>query len=175
MAKKESAERGYMTRDEIRAHVPQDGTKIAYLDKILKRKGLLSPKTREEVSRLEEEYLLNRAGNTPSRDNYVALAKFYENGGGGEGRRAKADLYRSRATDIEKGWWPEKDWHKDPWNGLYASIATVAILSGIFFLSSNVTGNVISNLSNITSSWIGGVLFCIGLVSCFFWVKSRKR
>jgi len=63
--------------------------------------------------------------------------------------------------------------HKQDTSGIFLSILVGLI--GIFFLSSNITGKAISNLSNTTSSWIGGVLFCVGLVSCFFWVKNKKK
>ena len=52
--------------------------------------------------------------------------------------------------------------------------AVVGLIGGTFFLSSNVTGNVIG-LSVQTSSWIGGVLILIGLVSLGFWINSRKN
>lgn len=51
----------------------------------------------------------------------------------------------------------------------------VGVICGLFFLSSNVTGNVIGNMTNSTSNWIGGILFIIGLIGSFFWFKSRKR
>lgn len=55
-----------------------------------------------------------------------------------------------------------------------ATTAVVGLVGGSFFLSSNVTGNVIG-LSNTTSSWIGGVLILIGLIALGFWVKNRKK
>ena len=56
-----------------------------------------------------------------------------------------------------------------------APASVIGLVGGALFFSNGVTGNAISNLSNTTSSWIGGVLFCIGLVSCFFWVKNNKK
>ena len=44
---------------------------------------------------------------------------------------------------------------------------------GIFFLSNNITGNVIGNMTNSTSNIIGVGLLVIGLVAGFFWVKRR--
>ena len=58
---------------------------------------------------------------------------------------------------------------------LSGTTAVVALLGSLFFIGSSLTGNAIGSLSNITSSWIGGVLFCIGLISCFFWVKSKRE
>lgn len=57
-------------------------------------------------------------------------------------------------------------------------IAPALILSltlGLFFLSSNLTGNVIANLSNKTTSFLGVSLLIIGLVAGFFWMKARKK
>lgn len=54
-------------------------------------------------------------------------------------------------------------------------IAVVGLVSGIFFFSTSVTGNAISNLSSTTSSWIGGVLVLIGVVALGFWIKNKKR
>jgi len=48
------------------------------------------------------------------------------------------------------------------------------ILSGLFFLSSNITGNVIGNLANSTSNIIGGILFAGGLVTLFFLTKRKE-
>ncbi|MDO8528847.1 MAG: hypothetical protein Q7S06_03070 [Nanoarchaeota archaeon] len=50
--------------------------------------------------------------------------------------------------------------------------AIIGLASGLFFLSSNLTGNVIGNLTNTTSSIIGAVLFVGGLVAAFFWAKK---
>jgi len=57
--------------------------------------------------------------------------------------------------------------------GLSGMLSILGIFVGIFFLSNNVTGNVVG-LSNTTSSWIGGILILIGLVAGFFYVKNRK-
>lgn len=50
------------------------------------------------------------------------------------------------------------------------SIAGFAL--GLFFLSSNLTGNVIRNISNLTLNIIGATLFVGGLVATFFLVKK---
>ena len=54
--------------------------------------------------------------------------------------------------------------------------AAVLILVGIaslFFLSSNLTGNVIGNMSQTSSNWVGGVLFIIGLVGAFLYFRNK--
>jgi len=52
-------------------------------------------------------------------------------------------------------------------------IATLGLLSGIFFLSNNITGNAIANVSQSSGNILGAVLLVIGLVAGFFWVKKK--
>lgn len=52
-------------------------------------------------------------------------------------------------------------------------VATLGILSGLFFLSSNITGNVVGNLNQTSSNWIGGILFVIGLIGGYFFVRRK--
>lgn len=65
-----------------------------------------------------------------------------------------------------------------PKEGLENKVAKAVSLSGFgsgtVLLSSNITGNVIGNLNQISLNWIGGVLFVVGLIAGFFWLKKRK-
>jgi len=54
---------------------------------------------------------------------------------------------------------------------LTSIIATGGIFFGLFFLSNNITGNTIGNLTNSISNWTGGILFLLGLIGFFI---SRK-
>ena len=54
-----------------------------------------------------------------------------------------------------------------------ASIISLLFLASIFFSSSSLTGNAIANLTNQTSSLIGGVLFIVGIVGGWMWFKRR--
>ncbi|MEK6891139.1 MAG: hypothetical protein AABX03_03290 [Nanoarchaeota archaeon] len=55
-----------------------------------------------------------------------------------------------------------------------SSIITIAgFVGGIFFLSSNITGNVIGNITNSTSNFLGAGLLIVSLVAGFFWLKRR--
>jgi len=56
---------------------------------------------------------------------------------------------------------------------LKAIASVIALLGGLFFLSSNVTGNVIGNMTNSTSNWIGGILFSLGLVGALFYFRKK--
>jgi len=51
----------------------------------------------------------------------------------------------------------------------------IGLLGGIFFLSFNMTGNVIANMTNSTSNLIGAVLILVGLTGSFFWFRNSKR
>jgi hypothetical protein len=52
-------------------------------------------------------------------------------------------------------------------------IGIVGVLGGIFFLSSNLTGNVIGSLNQSSSNFIGIGFFLVGLVGAFFYFKKR--
>jgi hypothetical protein len=52
--------------------------------------------------------------------------------------------------------------------------AILGLLGGIFFFSSNITGNAIANLTTKTTSFLGAGLLVIGLVAGFFWLKAKK-
>jgi hypothetical protein len=55
-----------------------------------------------------------------------------------------------------------------------ATASIVGVLGGIFFLSTNITGNAIADMTTKTTSFLGAGLLIVGLVAGFFWVKSRK-
>jgi hypothetical protein len=54
-----------------------------------------------------------------------------------------------------------------------ATASIVGVLGGIFFLSTNITGNAIANVSQGSGNILGIVLLVVGLVAGFFWVKKR--
>ncbi len=53
-------------------------------------------------------------------------------------------------------------------------IAVSGILGSLFFLGSDLTGNVIADLTTQTTSFIGASLLIIGLIASFFWIKSKR-
>lgn len=57
---------------------------------------------------------------------------------------------------------------------LSATVSIIAILSGAFFFSTKITGNVIA-ISTKTSSLIGIALFLVGIIGAFFWLKSKNK
>lgn len=62
---------------------------------------------------------------------------------------------------------------KDLTSRVASVIAIAGVLSGLFFLSSNITGNAIANVSQSSSNVLGAVLLVVGLVAGFFWVKGK--
>lgn len=52
-------------------------------------------------------------------------------------------------------------------------ITFIGLIAGLLFLSSNITGNTISNMTNSTSNIIGAVLLVIGLVAGYFWIRNK--
>lgn len=63
--------------------------------------------------------------------------------------------------------------------GLEGKVTSVIAISGLalslFFLSSNITGNAIGNLTNSTSNYIGVIFLLLGIVGSFFYFRNRNR
>ncbi len=53
------------------------------------------------------------------------------------------------------------------------AVFIIGILAGTFFLSPNVTGNVVGNMTNSTSNILGVFLIIIGLIGGYFSFKKR--
>jgi len=53
-----------------------------------------------------------------------------------------------------------------------AVLSIGSVLAGIFFLSPNLTGNVIGNVAKNSGNILGGVLFILGIVGAFFTLKK---
>lgn len=54
---------------------------------------------------------------------------------------------------------------------LAGATTAILILGSFFFLSSNLTGNVIGSLNQTSSNWIGAGLFLIGLIGAFVYFR----
>ena len=64
---------------------------------------------------------------------------------------------------------------KDLGDKLTSIIAIAGLGAGIFFLSNNITGNAIANLTTKTTSFLGAGLLIVGLVAGFFWINGKKK
>ncbi len=58
-------------------------------------------------------------------------------------------------------------------SSLSSVLAIAGILGGLFFLSPNMTGNAIANVSQNSGNILGAVLLVVGLIAGFFSVKKR--
>ena len=78
----------------------------------------------------------------------------------------KAISYQERLEKVKKG----------KWHGLEGKVAValVLIIGSIFFLSPNITGNVIGNLSNNNSNFLGAILFILGIGFLLFIFRRNK-
>ncbi len=57
-----------------------------------------------------------------------------------------------------------------------ASMATIlGIFGGVYFLSANITGNVISDSVAKTASFLGTGLIVLGIIAGFFWIRAKKQ
>jgi hypothetical protein len=54
------------------------------------------------------------------------------------------------------------------------SASCVCLVLSLVFLSISLTGNVIADMSVKSSSQIGSVLFLLGIVGIFSWVKKKR-
>ena len=82
-------------------------------------------------------------------------------------QRARSDLKRNMTGVAGEGGELERG------VALKGIIGLVCLIVGGFFLSSNITGNVIGNLTQNSSNWIGGVLGVVGIVVIFFYFKRN--
>jgi len=53
-----------------------------------------------------------------------------------------------------------------------AILSIGSVLVGIFFLSPNLTGNVIGNMTRNSGNILGGILFILGIVGAFFTLRK---
>ena len=239
--KKESAKRGYVTKEEVEGHINKmvekippynrtwshkdyvDSKKRQYIAKIKQRKGLLARGTAQAVDEIYRGYVKEDAdsmykyaeelsaghstGNM-TRDCvnanseaglYSAASHKYEELGEydkaivsankavnakfnarwlspGDNPVGEQDL-ASEQADLEKRARMLKSKYGGQ-GGLEKATATasiVGLVAGIFFLSTNITGNAIADMATKTTSFLGAGLLIVGLVAGFFWLKGRKR
>jgi len=85
-------------------------------------------------------------------------------------------VYRRHPTEESRRIIEELDKYVPRIVGPAWIILTIAGLgAGIFFLSSNITGNAIADMTTKTISFLGAGLVIVGSVAGFFWIKSRNK
>ncbi|MBR9705985.1 solute carrier organic anion transporter [Candidatus Pacearchaeota archaeon] len=62
---------------------------------------------------------------------------------------------------------------RKPLEHYFGIISLFGFVLGGFFLSPNLTGNAIANLTTKTTSIIGAGLFIAGIVGTYFWIKKK--
>ncbi len=94
-----------------------------------------------------------------------------------EGFKNLAEKY-----DLQCRWVPARGYELENYmfvkkKGLERKILVVSVALGLIglliLISSNITGNVVSNLNQTSSNWIGGVLFIIGLIGIFTYLRRK--
>jgi len=60
------------------------------------------------------------------------------------------------------------------WQRVRKGLAILGIVGSIFFLSSNITGNVIADMTTKTTSFLGAGFLIVGLVAGFLWLKNKN-
>ncbi len=81
------------------------------------------------------------------------------------------DIGRKAGEEIAQ----ERKKKKNLEQHLSAIIGIGGLIASLFFLSPKITGNIIGNVGSQDSSIIGAILFFIGIIGGFFWIKSSKR
>ena len=118
--------------------------------------------------------LATRGGIKPRLDPYVSKV-LYENGEEKEFERASENVKRLKELGREIGEEiREEKQKKKKLEEIITGIISIGCLGlGILFLSMNVTGNVIRNITNSSSSFFGAGFLIIGLITGFFWIKRK--
>lgn len=55
---------------------------------------------------------------------------------------------------------------------LPAIVGGVGLIAGLFFLSPNITGNVVGNLTQNNSNWIGVIALVMGILGFYVWRRK---
>ncbi len=55
---------------------------------------------------------------------------------------------------------------------LPAVVGGVGLIIGLFFLSPNISGNVVGSLTQNTSNWVGVVALVVGILGFFVWRRK---
>lgn len=145
--------------------------------------NLYSPKINRRMTRKEYQYTLNH--DRGEADRLTSLYAEDSHASGGFMSADRREKFKQMGAMGEEAEYQLQEDANTPYatqqttsprrKGLFGKLfAVVGLVGGAFFLSSNMTGNVVG-LSSSSSNIIGSVLLVIGLVACFSWVKSKKN
>lgn len=82
--------------------------------------------------------------------------------------RAYLGSYNARSKDINEKGWERSVIEKSP-----MAISVISLALALLFISSNLTGNVVSNLTLSSSNTIAGVFFLLGIIAAFFYLRIK--
>lgn len=54
-------------------------------------------------------------------------------------------------------------------------LSSASFVLSLFFLSQNITGNVVANFSTNGANWIGGIFFILAIIGFLSYTQSRKN
>lgn len=109
-----------------------------------------------------------RGGGSNKAMTYERVAKLHEN----SGRHSLAQKIRDNAEIVRKGNRLSGQSHS---NSFVASVISVGLLGGLFFLYSGISGKVIAGIENNTSNIVGVVLVLIAIGLGVFYILRKKR
>ena len=58
---------------------------------------------------------------------------------------------------------------------IFAIIGIGGLVGGLFFLSTNLTGYAVSNLTQVATNIVGGSLFVAGIIGNYLWFRKRLK
>ncbi len=119
----------------------------------------------EAVNRFEQVAELE--SNNPSKAGYVSDSKMLIRQMHEDAKDARKHYKEITGEELPR--------HHHKGKGLEGILAVLGILGGIILLPTNITGNVISDLTPQGTSFLGIGLICAGLIAAIFWFKGRKE
>jgi hypothetical protein len=79
----------------------------------------------------------------------------------------------SGVASIAENYWHVYSAQKPKAKKAVASMGIVGLIGSILVMSSNMTGNVIGNMTQTTTNLIGALLFLVGIIGAFAYFKRR--
>jgi len=136
----------------------------------VKKQGLALQDSLEHVDGEDKLKYLKSLSKRIDRASNLAIKYLREN---------KNEIPKERMNDIQElikyGEGLNAEVSQNGKSGLEKSLTVLSIgsvLAGIFFLSPNLTGNVIGNVTKSSGNIFGGILFILGIVGAFFTLRK---
>jgi len=143
--------------------IAQQNTKTGEVEGyMILRKKVKAPKEKQQLGRHSiPQYALAEIGRTDRVAEIKKIAQEYH---------LQYRWIPAKGYLLPKGGW---SFRKKGLEKIAITTAIIGVFTGLFLLSSNITGNVIGSLNRTSTNWIGVILFVIGLVGAFAYFKKR--